>query len=41
MVSENIREHAREDPEAFERIARARDDMLKDKLLEILEEERE
>jgi len=40
MVSERVRELAREEPEAFERVARARDDRLQDKLLQILEEER-
>lgn len=39
MASERVRELAREHPEAFERVANARDDKLAEHLNQVLEEE--
>ena len=39
MPSEEVREYVREHPEEFEKVAKACDDALKERLLEVLEEE--
>lgn len=39
MASENVRQLAREHPEAFRRVANMRDDCIQDHMLEVLQEE--
>lgn len=39
MVSDAVRSHAQENPDAFRRIAKSQDDSLQDQLLDVLHEE--